>query len=366
MRSIYAAVNWAISIAEDDTHGYDQEHRNGPDYDCSSFVSTALNKGGFNIAVTSWTGNMYDQLIADGWTTAPINSQRGIGHIFLNTAHHVIMCIDENRIVQASINEKGTATGGQTGDQTGREIYVGDYYNYSYGWDYHLVPPPDSYIDGEPLPDAAWHTKSSGAYARTSTEAFENGIMAFKKLSALGWSVNAIAGLWGNVEYEGGYNPWRWESDIILASTDTDEIQTSRVHGYGLTQFTPAGKYIYSIANTMYGYGPNYSDVAGNTDDGDAQLEYVDGYADYYQTTAYPIPFSDFKTSTLPPDELAAAWVYNYERPGNPSATIAGRREAAIYWYNIFIKYDPLSPSFGKSKFNIMFYLKPKHKKLFT
>ena len=30
------AVTWAIKIANDPAHGYDQDNRWGPDYDCSS------------------------------------------------------------------------------------------------------------------------------------------------------------------------------------------------------------------------------------------------------------------------------------------------------------------------------------------
>lgn len=364
MRSIYTAVNWAVAIAEDDSHGYDQGNRYGPDYDCSSFVAAALIKGGFNIDPESWTGNMYSQLIADGWTTVPVSAARGVGHIFLNTQHHVIMCVDENKIVQASINENGETTGGQTGDQTGREIYVGNYYEYSRGWDYHLVPPADSY-NGQVLPDAKWHNKIRGAFTRESQEAFENAIMAFKKLSALGWSVNAISAVWGNIGSEGGYNPWRWESDSVLASTDTGLIASSTVHGYGLVQFTPSGKYINATAaKSFFGYGPNFSDVVGNQNDGDAQLEYIDGYADYYPTAAYPISIGQFKTSDYPPEYLARAWLYNYERPANPGATVASREADARYWYDILSQYDPNAPITKKDTFKIMFYLKPKYKRM--
>ena len=38
---IDSAVAWAISIANDDTHGYDQTDRWGPDYDCSSLLRQA-------------------------------------------------------------------------------------------------------------------------------------------------------------------------------------------------------------------------------------------------------------------------------------------------------------------------------------
>ena len=57
------------------------------------------------------------------------------GDILLNEIHHTCVYIGNGKIVQASANENGTATGGQTGDQTGQEIYVRDYYVYSSGWD---------------------------------------------------------------------------------------------------------------------------------------------------------------------------------------------------------------------------------------
>ena len=46
--------------------------------------------------------------------------------------------IGNGKMVKASINELGGVTGGKTGDQTGREIYIGNYYKPSYGWDYVL------------------------------------------------------------------------------------------------------------------------------------------------------------------------------------------------------------------------------------
>ena len=36
MPSISKAVVFAVNIAYDNLHGYDQTHRNGPNYDCSS------------------------------------------------------------------------------------------------------------------------------------------------------------------------------------------------------------------------------------------------------------------------------------------------------------------------------------------
>ena len=116
MPNIMKAVQFIIDIANDDTHGYDQAHRNGPDYDCSSLVGTALHEAGFVDCKAPWLP----------------------GDVHLKTQHHVVMSISNAQIAHASINEKGTATGGKTGDQTGKEICIRSYYEYSGGWDVHL------------------------------------------------------------------------------------------------------------------------------------------------------------------------------------------------------------------------------------
>ena len=67
MPSIKKAIDFMIMIANDSKHGYDQTHRNGPDFDCSSLVATALNVAGFNVSPYSWTGNLEPQLIKCGF-----------------------------------------------------------------------------------------------------------------------------------------------------------------------------------------------------------------------------------------------------------------------------------------------------------
>lgn len=136
MPNIMKAVQFMIDTANDDSHGYDQTHRNGPNYDCSSLVATALHEAGFNVSPYSWTGNLEEQLRKIGFTDC--KKPWTAGDIHLNTNHHVCMSINSAQIAQASINEKGTAVGGATGDQTGKEIYIRDYYEYSRGWDVHL------------------------------------------------------------------------------------------------------------------------------------------------------------------------------------------------------------------------------------
>lgn len=138
MGNINKAVQFMVDTANNNKHGYDQQYRNSPDYDCSSLVGTALHEAGFDVSPNSWTGNLRKQLLACGFKEIPVNSERKTGDIFLTERHHVVMCVDENNIVHAAINEKGTITGGQSGDQTGKEICTRSFYTPSYGWDYHF------------------------------------------------------------------------------------------------------------------------------------------------------------------------------------------------------------------------------------
>lgn len=133
MPSIKKAVEFMIRIAGDNTHGYSQDKRNGPDYDCSSLVSTALHEAGFNVDPTSYTGNLNQRLLNAGfeYCTKPFKA----GDIHLAVGHHVCINISDSQIAEARINELGKVTGGKTGDQTGREIWLRTYYDYP--WTYH-------------------------------------------------------------------------------------------------------------------------------------------------------------------------------------------------------------------------------------
>ena len=142
--TINRAVAWAIGIAEDNSHGYDQAKRWNPDFDCSSFIISAWQEAGVPVKSSgaSYTGNMYYAFIKCGFkdVTNQVNlyTAGGMkkGDVLLNTANHTEMYIGDGKCVKASINEKGTTTGGKSGDQTGREIYIGPYYNYP--WNYVL------------------------------------------------------------------------------------------------------------------------------------------------------------------------------------------------------------------------------------
>lgn len=166
-----------------------------------------------------------------------------------------------------------------------------------------------------------WHAKSTGAYARESTEAYENAVMAWGVLQSRGWSLLAFCGMWGNVGSESGYNPWRWQSDIVLPEGDP-RITYQNGHAYGLCQWDPADKYI-SGGVGYVGYRPNYSDRPGNPRDGQAQMEFLEDTAvssgQYFPNPNYnyQISYGNYKLMELPTytyEYATRAWFHNYER----------------------------------------------------
>ena len=153
------AVQWAVNIANDNSHGYSQGEeyppyqgsRDAPDYDCSSLVYYALDHAGFNI-IKNWHNNplfmsrydgkqfvgdadtIFDDLSVDGgwqkfsWDEIKDNLLRG--DILFNP-HHVAIYIGDGLTVEARgvNNPKGGSY--VTGDQGG-EI---DFYSaFNRGW----------------------------------------------------------------------------------------------------------------------------------------------------------------------------------------------------------------------------------------
>ena len=137
---IEKAISWMEDTANDNSHGYCQDHRWGADgdYDCSSAVITAWENAGVPVKTkgATYTGNMLGVFTANGFevVTHDVNLKTGAGlkrgDVLLNTAHHTAMYCGNGKEVEASINEKGRAHGGKPGDQTGKEFLIRDYRNY--------------------------------------------------------------------------------------------------------------------------------------------------------------------------------------------------------------------------------------------
>ncbi len=134
--SLEYAIQWAVNIANDDSHGYSQTNRNGPDYDCSSLVSTAFSNAGFGVSGSLNTRNMKEAFVSagfiwidgssiPGFPSSAANLQRG--DIVLDEGTHVELYLGNNQLVGAHSDYGYPATG----DYNGKEISVGTYYGSS-------------------------------------------------------------------------------------------------------------------------------------------------------------------------------------------------------------------------------------------
>lgn len=137
---VNAAVDWAEKIARDDSHGYSQAVRWAPDYDCSSFVISALEAGGFPMRSygATYTGNMGSALKSCGFRKLSKNEYNlttgaGLirGDVLLNPATHTELYAGNGRAVGAHSSETGGKYG-KIGDQTGNEISIQNYRNKNY------------------------------------------------------------------------------------------------------------------------------------------------------------------------------------------------------------------------------------------
>ena len=162
--SLEKALDWAMKIASDKRHGYSQGKENatashpytgsreGPDYDCASFIYHALDYAGFPI-MAAWQHNpAYEsryqgrQLTGDAdtiwpdlqkiggfkkypWYAVKNNLQRG--DILCNPGYHVAFYVGDGWTVEARGVNNPVGGAWRTGDQGGE---IDCYSAYNRGW----------------------------------------------------------------------------------------------------------------------------------------------------------------------------------------------------------------------------------------
>lgn len=145
---------------------------------------------------------------------------------------------------------------------------------------------------------------------------------------AQGWTDNAIAAMLGNMDIESnGLNPAQFQAGYPIGTA---------TGGYGLVQWTPRTK---------------YSDWAGPLweQDHDLQLSRIDwelaNGQQWMPRASYGyMTFQQFSRSTDTVDYLTGAFLYCYENPADPEASIAIRRSRAAYWYQYITGIAPHVP----------------------
>lgn len=150
----------------------------------------------------------------------------------------------------------------------------------------------------------------------------------------LGWNVNSVAALLGNMQGESTLNP-----GLIEVGGGT----TSAGAGRGLVQWTPATD-LYKVLDVLYGGHEDWYD--GNKQLGVIYAEYQESVGEahrgiepqWYKTTKYPCDFRQWAFNQLNYDleKLTYAFAANYLRPAVVEQP--QRVEYTRKWLEYFLK----------------------------
>lgn len=111
-----------------------------------------------------------------------------------------------------------------------------------------------------------------------------------------GWTLEAVSGMLGNIEYESWINPAQWETNFAIYGAG----------GFGLVQWTPWTKYTDWAGS---GWESNYRKQLD-------RIQYeLDNGLQWEEKPQYgSMSFYDFTQSTQTPEYLAEVFEYSYER----------------------------------------------------
>lgn len=254
------AVDFAVGIANDNSHGYSQAVRslynitNPTSFDCSSLVCTAFYYAFVKNGITptpkdkgcSYTGNMLN-LLNCGFeivaTNQTAHAQMKKGDIELNTTYHTALAIDGDNIVHARSSE-GTS---DTKDNSGNEIRKQPWYLYSHGWTHRLRFTgkglnlnnlnPDNSVSTPTTPSSTLNktTKWVGIVTANSLNVrtyagTENALCSFSPLKK-GIEVNVCDSVdgWYYIQYQGKYGFVSGEYIEKKTTTTTPSTPTTSV-----------------------------------------------------------------------------------------------------------------------------------------
>lgn len=164
------AAQIAVTIANDDKHGYSQANRYGSlgagDFDCSSLViycyDLAFREAGVSPTPSqcgaSYTGNMLAAFTRCGFKSFRDDHGAGlqVGDVLLNEAKHTAIVCSLNPV--KVVNAGGDRGYPQSGDQTGTEIRVQNYWSFPWDWVLRyegksVSEPPQSNTVGQQMAD---------------------------------------------------------------------------------------------------------------------------------------------------------------------------------------------------------------------
>lgn len=218
-------------------------------------------------------------------------------------------------------------------------------------------------VDTGSIPDPTdlhWQSIPDWLDSYTSEKSANNAYCVASYLLTKGWSLNSVCALLGNATMESFIS-----ADLFEKGVAEDE------RGYGLVQWTPAVETIIPYLNK------NYPDWQTNLDnDGYGQCQRLDDERHNNPQEWYPnfpsVPtefrtyqtMDAFCTATDDVGYMAKCFLYCYERPADPSATIEKRAEYARYYFNLLQGFNPSLPTGKGIKRRMPIWMYPKLRKV--
>ena len=158
-----------------------------------------------------------------------------------------------------------------------------------------------------------WGNDYNTSNALNQSQMEVNATYLYNALTSRGWSINAIAGILGNMQAESSINPGRWQGNNVGVGP-----------AYGIVQWDPFTKY----TNWATSQGLDPSAMDSNI----SRIDYeIANNLQWIATPQYNFSFQEFTTSNETPEYLASAFLKNYERAG--VEVEEERRTNARNWY---------------------------------
>lgn len=331
MPNINASYIWAVNTCNAPNVGYNMDYRNQKTvdgityYDCSSFIWYSLIAGGFQ-GLTGWpftTDTMRSKLLELGFVQVPVTGLWMPGDVAWRTGH-------TEMVYQAN----GTGDGYTMGAHGRKNIALPNQVSInSKPMSQQTHKFTEFYRYGSGASGAITYTwiRDSTQYRYfTEEEKQNNAACILQFFYPRGWTLQAIAGLCGNIDQESTFNP-----DLIEHGGT----------GHGLVQWTPPSD-LYAVLDVLYGNHSDWGDPDGQCNVIWAEYEEATGLAhrgiekQWYTTFPISIDMSwdEWAHSTEDPGYLAEVFQRNYERP---AAIHPERQEKARKWYDYLLTIDP-------------------------
>ena len=144
---------------------------------------------------------------------------------------------------------------------------------------------------------------------------------------AQGWTLNAIAGMLGNLQVESSLNPGRWQGNNVGVGP-----------AYGIVQWDPYTKY------TNWVFESGYSDPSE-------------------MDTNLAMTFAEFAHSKEDPDYLCVVFLKNYERAGIEH--LITRQACALQWFEYLGGTNTPTPIIKKKRNGFNFILFNKNRRTY-